>query len=68
MSIQHALREFLTADRVNKDMSKNENVLFYWMFEVVKMSPTIKKSELDSIIECKKVIEPEVLASKVKEL
>ena len=68
MSLQNCLKEFLIGDKVHKEISKEENMLFYWMYEVLRMSPTVRKDELDSIIEGKKMLQAEVLASKVKEL
>ena len=68
MSLQNCLKEFLCGDKVNKEISKEENLVYYWMYEVLRMSPTVRKDELDSIIEGKKMLQAEVLINKVKEL
>jgi hypothetical protein len=67
-NINASLKGFLTAERVHKDISKEEQQLYSWIFEVLTMSPTIRKDELDSIIEGKKMHAVEVLATRVKEI
>lgn len=47
-------------------MTKDENLLYYWIFETVSMSSSIKKDELDAIIEGKRMYSPETLISKLK--
>ena len=44
------LKGFLGAEKIKKEMSKEENLLYYWVYEMIGMSPTVKKDELDSII------------------
>ena len=68
MSLNNSLKTFLTIDKINANMSKEENLLYYWIYETMNLSPTVKKDELDSIIEGKKMLTSDVLANKVKEI
>ena len=68
MSLNNSLKAFLTIDKINANMSKEENLLYYWIYETMNLSPTVKKDELDSIIEGKKMMSSDVLANKVKEI
>lgn len=68
MSLNTALKAFLTVDKVNKELSKEESLLYNWAYEVLVMSPTIKKDELDSIIDGKRIQPAEVLAAKIQEV
>lgn len=67
MSLNNSLKTFLTSDKINENLSKEENLLYYWIYETMNLSPTVKKDELDSIIEGKKMLPSDVLANKVKE-
>ena len=68
MSLTNELKGFLTPGKVHKDISKEENLLYYWAYEVLSMSPTIRKDQLDTIIEGKKIFSVETLHSKIKEI
>ena len=67
MNLNNALKSFLTAEKIHKDISKEESLLYNWAYEVMVMSPTIKKDELDSIIDGKRIQPAEVLAAKIIE-
>ena len=68
MSLNSALKGFLTVEKVSKELSKEESLLYNWAYEVLVMSPTIKKDELDSIIDGKRIQSAESLAAKIQEV
>lgn len=65
-NVQTSLQEFLTPEKINQNLSKEQNLLYYWIYEFINMSPTVKKKDLDSIIEAKKVMSSDALVAKLK--
>ena len=51
---------------MTKTMNKDENLLYYWIYELISMSSSVKKDELDCIIEGKKMYSADTLAAKIK--
>ena len=56
LNCNQLLRKYLNVERVNKKISKQENLLYYWTYELLCMSSNIKKEELDGIIDGKKML------------
>lgn len=50
------LKRYLTSQKVSKEgIAHEENVLHYWMLELIQLPKDIRKDQLDTIIEAKKV-------------
>ena len=49
------LKRYLAAVRLNKDLTKDEIIMLYWIIEAVNLRIDIKKEELDKIIDAKNV-------------
>jgi hypothetical protein len=49
------LKRYLAAVRLNKDLTKDEMIMLYWIIEAVNLRIDIKKEELDKIIDAKNV-------------
>lgn len=60
------LKKFLTPEKVTKQLNKDENILYYWIYELISMPTSVKKDELDSIIEGKKMDSGETLGTKIR--
>ena len=68
-SMSDLLKQYLTPAKVTKEnKTKEENLAFYWIVEYCSLPRDVRKEELDSIIEAKKVPESEVLLKKLKSL
>jgi 3-hydroxyacyl-CoA dehydrogenase len=53
--------------RINKELTKDELLMCYWIIEAVTMRIDVKKEELDKIIDGKSIPTKEAMAERVKE-
>ncbi len=65
-SITELIKRFLAASPLDKESSKEEELMVFWMVEAVNLRTDVRKEELDAIIEGKGLGSREELMARLK--